>query len=356
MNAIETYHVHKAFDGLQVLRGINLRVPTGITYGLIGANGVGKSTLLRLLLGFLRPDQGAVRVLGSTNPEHVLGRVGYLPERLRYHLRYTGREYLRYLGQFNGLREPQLSNRINDELRFFELSNAADRRLETYSKGMLQRLGIAQALLGDPELVLIDEPTSGLDPSGQREMLDLLAGVRQRGKTTLLTTHMLHEIDHACDMVGILANGTIAFETDVAALQQPGRSVIMSVPPLPDELVADLLRVSPDVRYAAREVVIEPNSPQLQARVLRFLLDANVPIMALFPRRRPLEDVYMRVINGETVEAPVPPALPPVPSAASGMFAPPGHPDAIAHQQQAATPANDALLQELLQQKQQGKS
>ena len=353
MNAIETYHVHKAFDGLQVLRGINLRVPTGITYGLIGANGVGKSTLLRLLLGFLRPDQGAVRVLGA-NPEHVLGRVGYLPERLRYHLRYTGREYLRYLGQFNGMREPHLSARIDDELRFFGLFNAANRRLDTYSKGMLQRLGIAQALLGDPELVLIDEPTSGLDLSGQREMLELLAEVRQRGHTTLLTTHMLHEIEHACDVVGILVNGTIAFETDVAALQQPGRSIVISVPPLSDELAADLLRLSPAVRYAAREVSIEPNSPSLQARVLRFLLDANVPIMSLVPRRSPLEDVYMRVINGETVESPVPPELPLATRASNGMFAPPGHPDAAAHQQQAAAPANDALLQELLQRKQQG--
>lgn len=354
MNAIETYHVHKAFDGLQVLRGINLRVPTGTTYGLIGANGVGKSTLLRLLLGFLRPDQGAVRVLG-TSPEHVIGRVGYLPERLRYHLRYTGREYLRYLGQFNGMREPRLSHRINDELHFFGLMSAADRRLDTYSKGMLQRLGIAQALLGDPELVLIDEPTSGLDPSGQREMLDLLAGVRQRGHTTLLTTHMLHEIEHACDMVGILANGMIAFETDVAALQQPGRSIIIGVPPLSDELAAGLLRLSPAVRYTAREVMIEPNSAQLQARVLRFLLDARVPIMSLFPRRSPLEDMYMQVINGETVEAPIPSELPQAPGASNGMFAP-GHPDAAAHQQQAAAPANDALLQELLQRKQQGES
>ncbi len=356
MNAIETYHVCKAFDGLEVLRGINLRVPAGTTYGLIGANGVGKSTLLRLLLGFLRPDQGAVRVLGSTNPEQVLGRVGYLPERLRYHLRYTGREYLRYLGQFNDMRAPHLNARIDDELRFFGLTNAADRRLNTYSKGMPQRLGIAQALLGDPELVLIDEPTSGLDPSGQREMLDLLADVRQRGHTILLTTHMLHEIEYACDMVGILSNGTIAFETDVTALQQPGRNVVISVPPLPDELAADLLHLSPAVRYAKHEIIIEPNSVELQARVLRFLLDANVPIMELFPRRRPLEDVYMRVINGETVEAPIPPELPQIDTAANGMVAPPGHHDVAEHQQQAAAPTDDVLLQELLRSEQQDRA
>lgn len=352
MNAIETHHVYKSFEGLEVLRGVNLRVPAGTTYGLIGSNGVGKSTLMRLLLGFLRPDQGVVRVLGSGNPERVLGRVGYLPERLRYHLRYTGREYLRYLGQFNGMREPQLSARIDDELRFFDLTSAADRRLDTYSKGMLQRLGIAQAMLADPELVLIDEPTSGLDPSGQREMLDLLAGVRQRGHTILLTTHMLHEIEHACDVVGILSGGVIAFETKVAALQQLGRNVVINVPPLPEAFVARLLQVSPAVRYGEREITIEPNSLALQTRVLRFLLDATVPIISLFPLRRPLEDIYMRVISGETVEMPAPPELPQATGVSNGMFAPPGHPDA-AHQQQAATPANDALLQQLLQHEQQ---
>jgi ABC-2 type transport system ATP-binding protein len=354
MNAIETYRVYKSFDGLEVLRGVDLRVPDGTTYGLIGANGVGKSTLIRLLLGFLRPDRGTVRVLGSSNPEHVLGRVGYLPERLRYHLRYTAREYLRYLGQFNGMREPQLSARIHDELRFFDLANAADQRLDTYSKGMLQRLGIAQALLADPELVLIDEPTSGLDPSGQREMLDVLAGVRRRGHTILLTTHLLHEIEYACDVVGILSGGVIAFETDVAALQQPGRSVVITVPPLPAALVAQLLQVSPDVRYSDREITIEPNSLPLQTRVLRFLLDANVPIMALVPRRRPLEDIFMRVMHGETVE--VPPDLPQPTGMDNGMFAPPGHPDAAAHQQPATAPANDSLLQELLQHEQRGEA
>jgi ABC-2 type transport system ATP-binding protein len=349
MNAIETHHVYKSFEGLEVLRGVNLRVPAGTSYGLIGSNGVGKSTLMRLLLGFLRPDQGVVRVLGSSDPQRILGRVGYLPERLRYHLRYTGREYLRYLGQFNGVREPQLSARINDELRFFDLTSAADRRLDTYSKGMLQRLGIAQAMLADPELVLIDEPTSGLDPSGQREMLDLLAGVRQRGHTILLTTHMLHEIEHACNVVGILSGGVIAFETNVAALQQLGQNIAINVPPLPDAFVARLRQISPAVRYVGREITIEPNSLTLQTRVLRFLLDANVPIISLFPLRRPLEDIFMRVISGETVELPAPPELPQATGVSNGMFAPPGHPDATAHQQQASAPANDDLLQALLQ-------
>src|SRR5689334_10450491 len=204
MYAIETENLYKSFDGVAVLRGLDLRAPEGKVYGLLGSNGAGKSTLIHLLLGFLKPSGGRMRLLGQHDLESIRGRVGYLPERLRYHLRYTGREYLRYLGRFSDLREPQLSARVDEELAAMGLRDAADRLLSTYSKGMLQRLGVAQALLTDPEVLLIDEPTSGLDPSGQRELLDLLTAVRARGHTIFLATHILSEAEQLCDYVGIL--------------------------------------------------------------------------------------------------------------------------------------------------------
>jgi ABC-2 type transport system ATP-binding protein len=352
MYAIEIENLYKSYDSLPVLNGLNLRVPQGQVYGLLGPNGSGKSTLIHLLLGFLRPTRGKLRVFGQQDLEHVRGRIGYLPERLRYHLRYTGREYLRYLGQFSDLRGSQLNTRVEQELGAVGLLGAADRQLATYSKGMLQRLGIAQALLSDPDMLLIDEPTSGLDPAGQREMLDLLAEVRARNHTIFLTTHFLDEIELLCDTVGILFGGRLAAEVDVPSLRLPGRSVLIKVAQMPPELAERLQRIAPSVHCTGREISLQPNTTALQSQVLRALLDADVPIIALEPQGRPLEDMYMRIVRGEPAELPA--ADPP-----PGLFAPPGHPDATTRVLEHSTPTppgrpgtGDTLLRELLKQDQ----
>jgi ABC-2 type transport system ATP-binding protein len=348
MFAIEIENLYKSYDGLPVLNGLSLRVPQGQVYGLLGPNGVGKSTLIHLLLGFLKPTRGTLQVFGQQDLDQVRGRIGYLPERLRYHLRYSGREYLRYLGQFSDLRGPHLNARVEQELGAVGLLGAADRQLATYSKGMLQRLGIAQALLSDPDMLLIDEPTSGLDPAGQREMLDLLAEVRSRNHTIFLTTHFLDEIELLCDTVGILFGGKLAAEIDVQSLRAPGRSALIRVAHLPAKLTERLQRIAPAVRCTGREISLQPNSPALQAQVLRVLLDADVPIIALEPQGRPIEEIYLRIVRGETVE---PPVVDPPP----GMFAPPGHPDATTRVLERVEPTppgrpgtGDTLLRELL--------
>jgi ABC-2 type transport system ATP-binding protein len=328
-----------------VLRGLDLHVPAGQVYGLLGPNGAGKSTLIHLLLGFLRPAQGTIAIFGQPDLELARGRIGYLPERLRYHLRYSGREYLRYLGQFSDMREPELGRRVEQELGAVGLLDAADRRLATYSKGMLQRLGIAQALLSDPDILLIDEPTSGLDPSGQREMLGLLAELRSREHTIFLTTHQLDEIEQLCDTVGVLYGGKLAAEMDVQSLRVPSSKAVITVGQLSPDVVAHLHQIAPAVRCIGREVVLQPNSPALQARVLRALLDANAPIIALAPQGRPLEEIYMRIVRGEPaglapVEAPHDPFMPPSLPAPQDT-SPPGRP---------AT--GDTLLRELLRQDQ----
>ncbi|NTW02105.1 MAG: ABC transporter ATP-binding protein, partial [Oscillochloris sp.] len=190
-DVIEIEDLSKSYGSLQVLRGLSLRVAAGEVYGLLGPNGAGKSTLLHLMLGFLKPSSGNLRILGSRSLDGVHAQIGYIPERQRYHTRYTAREYLRFIGEFSGLRGTELSARVDQELRTVGLEDDANRMLSNFSKGMLQRVGVAQALLCDPALLLIDEPTSGLDPSGQREILDLLAAVRDRGHTVFLCTHYL---------------------------------------------------------------------------------------------------------------------------------------------------------------------
>ncbi|MFO7170183.1 MAG: ABC transporter ATP-binding protein [Chloroflexota bacterium] len=310
MDAIVVNNLYKSYHTAEVLRGLTLRVPEGEVYGLIGPNGAGKSTLVHLLLGFLRPDRGSLRVLGASDPSRVVGQIGYLPERLRYHLRYTGREYLRYLGQFSDLGGPELDARIDDELRAVGLTQAADQMLSTYSRGMLQRLGVAQALLHNPRLLLLDEPTTALDPAGQREMIDLLRTLRGSGRTVLIATHYLDEAEQLCDRVGVLFGGRLAVEVEAAALRAPGRAVTIRVAGLPTDLVERLRLLSPAVRCDGAEITIEPNTAELQASVVRALLDANIAIISLEPHVRPLEELYLQVVSGQPVMPPAQEAAP----------------------------------------------
>ncbi|MCU0493606.1 MAG: ABC transporter ATP-binding protein [Chloroflexaceae bacterium] len=322
MDAIEIHNLEKAYGDLLVLRGLNLRVGVGQVYGLLGPNGVGKSTLIHLLMGFLRPNSGMLRVFGESDLEQVRGRIGYVPERLRYHMRYSAREYMRFLGQFSDMAGPELHQKANDMLEQVGLSEAANRPLGTYSKGMLQRFGIAQALLTDPDLLLVDEPTSGLDPVGQRELLDLLAAVRTRGHTILLCTHHLIEVERLCDRVGVLVKGNIAAEADIAQLKGPAGSISIEVDHLPWEVQAELSRLSSAVQCQSEGVLIRPNDETLQARVLQTLLEHHVAVLALNAQERPLEQFYLRAVSGETTDSPPPsfsnngPPPPPSPSSA----------------------------------------
>ncbi len=320
-DAIVVEQLDKSYSAHRVLRNLNLGVRAGEVYGLLGPNGAGKSTLLHLLLGFLKPDAGNVWVLGTDDLERARARVGYIPERLRYHMRYTAREYLTYLGMFSGMARTTLPVRVEAELQLVGLSHVADRRLQTFSKGMLQRLGIAQALIHEPALLIIDEPSSGLDPAGQQEMIDLLDGLRQRGQTILLATHMLGEVEALCDRVGVLADGQIVAETAVAALQGPAQSVRLLVTSLSPVQTDRIERLSPAIRCQNNAIVISPASIELQQQVQQLLLDLNVPLVALEPLVRPLEAWYTSAVKRQP--------LPMFDAPPDGMFAPPGHPDAL---------------------------
>ncbi len=315
-DVIEISDLHKAYGRQPVLRGLNLRVRSGEAFGLVGPNGSGKSTLIHLMLGFLRPDRGRISLLGSGDLDRMRLRVGYVPERQRYHTRYTAREYLRFLGTFSGMHRFDLRERVDQELATVGLSEVADRSLSTFSKGMLQRFGVAQALLSDPDLLLIDEPTSGLDPAGQHEVLDLLNQVRVRGHTLFLCTHYLQEVDLLCDRVGVLAGGQIAAEVAVRDLRTAAGSVRIQTGGVDPALAIRLERLDAGVRCDGALVRISRNRPELQAAVLRTLLDAGVVIIALEPLERPLEQLYQQAVQRMT--APVAPpnswafGLPPV--------------------------------------------
>jgi ABC-2 type transport system ATP-binding protein len=312
---IELSELYKSYGDLPVLQGVSLSVGAGEAYGLLGPNGAGKSTLIHLMLGFLRPNRGRIRLLGSSDLERTRRRIGYIPERQRYHTRYSAREYLRFLGAFSGLAGADLRDRVDRELATVGLAEVADRGLGTFSKGMLQRLGVAQALLTDPDLLLIDEPTSGLDPAGQREVLELLNQLRVRGHTVLLCTHHLHEVELLCDRVGVLAGGRIAAEAALRELRGAASSVRIQTAGMTGAVRAKIEALGPGITCDAQGVRIGENTPGLQAAVLRALLDGGALILALEPLERPIERLYLQAVRG--AEA-APPALPAPPMAPPG--------------------------------------
>jgi len=192
---------------------LNLQVAAGQIYGLLGPNGSGKSTTLKIILGLVSPTRGRTEIFGrDSNLVASREAVGFLPESAYFYKYLTGKETLRFYGKLCGLRGARLKGRVAELLDLVGLTHAADRRLGGYSKGMLQRIGLAQALVQEPRLLVLDEPTAGVDPVGAREIRDLILDLKRRGITVLLSSHLLEQVEEICDRVGILANGVLVRE------------------------------------------------------------------------------------------------------------------------------------------------
>jgi ABC-2 type transport system ATP-binding protein len=297
IHTVELQKVGKSFGSFAVLRNLTLRVAEGQSYALLGGHGAGKTTLVYLLLGFLKPTSGRLRLLGRDNLENARLRVGYMPERMRYHLRYTARDYLRFLGYFSDLHDPLLRRRVNDLLKRVGLGNVADHRLSSFSRGMLQRLGVAQALLTNPELLLIDEPLSMLDSAEQRDIVELLADVRAQGYPLIICSHYFQAMTRLVDRVGVLAHGTLTDETHVSQLTTTSENVRILVDQLPPALREQIEQLSSAIESTPQTVVLRPNSQPLQAQVLRFLIDNGVSVRGLEPLEKPLEQFYMQALQ-----------------------------------------------------------
>lgn len=296
--AIYLSNLHKAYGSLQVLRGVNLEVARGDIFGLLGPNGVGKTTLINTILGLLRPDDGTVRVFGEEDRSRISARIGYLPERPRYHGQFTAREYLTMLARLSGLNRERRADRIDSVLELVGLAGSSDRRIGTYSKGMLQRIGIAQAVLHEPDLLIVDEPASGLDPAGQREMAMLLDTLGETGHTIFLCTHQLTEVARLCTRIGVLVGGRIARSTSLADLLSQGHSATIQVNELPHDTMLALQQLGPQVRCTHDEIILFPTSDALLAAVLRRLLDDGVAVRSITPEADALEQFYLSAVQG----------------------------------------------------------
>ena len=210
--AIDLHHVAKVYRGrVHALQGIEMQVRRGEIFGLLGPNGAGKSTLVKIMMTVIRPTSARGTILGSPiGNKGTLARVGYLPENHRFPRYLTGRQTLEFFSALAAVSRPERKRRSAELLEVVGMSAWADKKIGTYSKGMMQRVGLAQAMMNDPDLILLDEPTDGVDPVGRREIRDVLAGLRGQGKTVFINSHLLSELEMVCDRVSILVAGQVA--------------------------------------------------------------------------------------------------------------------------------------------------
>ena len=228
-------------QSIVAVKDLNLRIEPGEVYGLLGPNGSGKSTTLKIILGLVSPTRGRTEIFGR-NSRVVESReaVGFLPENPYFYKYLTGNETLLFFGRLSGLRGVALKNRINELLDLVGLSKARNRRLGTYSKGMLQRIGLTQALIHDPRLVVLDEPTAGVDPAGSRDIRDLILDLKRRGITVLLSSHLLAQAQEICDRVGILADGVLVREGHLQELIAIENQTELVITDASDELIREM--------------------------------------------------------------------------------------------------------------------
>lgn len=206
-----------------VLDNLSLTVKEGETYGLLGPNGAGKTTTFKILLGLMKPDRGTASVLGKTAGDHgSLKRIGFLPENPYFYSHLTGLEFLEFIARLFGMKRSEIKDRIKELLKLVNMEADANKPMNRYSKGMLQRLGIAQSLVNDPDIVFWDEPMSGLDPIGRRDVREIISQLQQKGKTIFFNSHLLPDVNEVCNRVGVLVKGRLVKEEEIKNIDRGG--------------------------------------------------------------------------------------------------------------------------------------
>jgi len=301
--AIETRGLRKVYGDRVALADLSITVAYGEVFGFLGPNGAGKTTAVKMLVGLIRPTAGDGRVLGYPLGDHRARRqIGYLPELFRFHDWLTAEELLDLHGQLYGLSRAERRRRIPEVLELVGLTEAAQRRVRTYSKGMQQRIGIAQALLAAPRLVILDVPTSALDPLGRRDVRDLIRRLRADGVTVFLNSHLLSEVEAVCDRVAFVNHGRVIAIGPLDELLRGELVVEFRLGALPDGTLAALERIVQveDVRSGEHPVLIAraPDETTI-ARAVDLLVAAGVPVYGVIPERRSLEDLFVRLVEDQ---------------------------------------------------------
>lgn len=296
---LEVSDVHQKFRSgfwmkpTHVLKGVSLEVPKGSVFGFLGANGAGKTTLIHLMIGLRRPTAGSIRFQGIDAVEAAArSRMGYLPERPYFHEHLTGEELLKYFGALSGLSGSGLKERITKVLSIVGMTHARDVKLRRYSKGMLQRIGIAQAILHDPEFLVFDEPMSGLDPIGRKEIRELIEHLASDGKTIFFSTHVIPDVEAVCDQVALIQKGRLIGCGPVGKfLSQGAIATEIAFNGVSADQIAKLDSFKL-LREASGGYLGTASDSEAVSRILRQLLEMNAQILSVSPIRPSLESVF----------------------------------------------------------------
>jgi len=294
--AVDLTQVDKMYRGkIHALRGIEMRVRLGEVFGLLGPNGAGKSTLVKILLTVIAPTQATGKVLGMpVGHKPTLARIGYLPEHHRFPEYLTGSQVVDFYGAMCGVPRDVRRARMPELLDLVGMSAWGKTRVKRYSKGMRQRIGIAQALINDPDLVVLDEPTDGVDPVGRRDIRGMVQRLKERGKTVFLNSHLLSELEMVCDRVAILVQGRVASQGTLEELTLDSRRydiVIRGKPP------AWVDRPSADAGAGNTRFSLPTDEPEGVQPLIDRLRAEGVTIIAVTPVRASLEDLFMRAVT-----------------------------------------------------------
>ena len=279
-----------------VLSEVSLSVAQGEIFGFLGHNGAGKTTTMKILLGLLRATSGRVELLGSpTENVAVRSQIGYLPESPYFYDYLTAEEFLCFYGKLAGLARETIQNRILELLERVSLTEARHRQLRKFSKGMLQRIGLAQALIHDPELIILDEPMSGLDPSGRKEVRDLILGLRDQGKTVFFSTHIISDVEMICDRVGILARGKMLALGRIEDLvnEHEARSVEVVCDGVVGDGLSDVKRLATRILQRGDRCLIILSGQDHLEQVLAVLRQAKGKLVSVIPHKGSLEEIFL---------------------------------------------------------------
>ncbi len=294
----KTFEVGVRRRRVEAVRDLDLAVDDGEIFGFVGPNGAGKTTTIKMLMGLIFPTSGRAFIYDAPIPSaEAKRRIGYLPENPSYYEFLTGREALRFFGNLSRVPAGELSRRVDELRELVGLSAAADRQIRKYSKGMQQRLGIAQALVGDPSFVVLDEPMSGLDPIGRKDVRDLILELRRRGKTVLFSTHILPDVESLCDRVGVIIGGRLRDVGHIRELLSPRTKAVEIAVEAPRVDAAAMAAGEVIARDGDRLTLTFPDADAAQS-ALRAVLASGGTVISMTPHRETLEDLFVRRAAG----------------------------------------------------------
>lgn len=306
MNAIEIIGLTKVYSSsrgrkkVEALKDVSFEVATGSIFGLLGPNGAGKTTLIKIILGITHPTTGTAMLLNTSIDNYFIRRkIGYLPENHKYPTYLTGVEVLKYFGQLAGAEPTSLKKKTDELLELVKLSNWKKNKIKTYSKGMMQRLGLAQALINDPEIIFLDEPTDGVDPIGRKEIRDILADLKAQGKTIFLNSHLLSEVELVTDRIAILNKGVLLKIGSVTELTEKKEEYKISVDA--ENLIEEIASSGRSFHLKPQKInggySINVSGDEELNLFIDFLRSKNVLIKEIVPLKSSLEDLFINIVN-----------------------------------------------------------